>query len=225
MGPYTSIVKMNAFRTTCSRLSRNTFIPFCVHRDALEEKTSKDSHPRIWVDCEMTGLNSETDQILEIFCIITNSQLETLDDAGWGCVVHHPQSTLSAMGEWCTNMHASTGLTAKVLSSTTTPEDAAAGLLEYIQRYVPEKGQGLLAGNSVHADKAFLSKGPYNAVLEHLHYRIVDVSSIYECVIAWCGLDVLMGIPSKKKRHTAKEDILESIAEARYYKDAIFARK
>ena len=98
-------------------------------------------------------------------------------------------------------------------------------LLQYIQRFVPETSRGLLAGNSVHADKAFLSKGPYKKVIDHLHYRIVDVSSIYECARVWCGLDVLENIPKKQKNHTAKEDILESIAEARYYKEAIFATR
>jgi len=135
----------------------------------------------------------------------------------------HPRPVLTSMkGEWCTKTHEESGLTSKVFESKVTPEEAADALLEYIKKYVPEPNRGLLAGNSVHADKAFLSKGPYKKVIDHLHYRILDVSSIYECAKVWCGMDVLENIPEKQKRHTARDDILESIAEARYYKEAIF---
>ena len=135
------------------------------------------------------------------------------------------QLLTATQGEWCTETHKESGLTKKVSESTVTPEEAADLLLQYIKRFVPEPSRGLLAGNSVHADKAFLSKGPYKKVIDHLHYRILDVSSIYECARVWCGMDVLLNIPQKQKKHTAKEDILESIEEARYYKEAIFATR
>jgi oligoribonuclease len=77
------------------------------------------------------------------------------------------------------------GLTAAVIESTTTPQQAASDLLSYIQKHIPEKGVALLAGNSVHADRAFLRKGPYQKVLDHLHYRILDVSSIKEAARRW----------------------------------------
>lgn len=93
-------------------------------------------------------------------------------------------------------------------------------------RFVPERGIALLAGNSVHADKAFLRKGAFRRVHDHLSYRILDVSSIKEAVRRWCAEEdnVLAGAPVKKCLHLAREDILESIAEARYYRDVIFRR-
>ncbi|KKK24211.1 phosphoglucomutase [Aspergillus rambellii] len=134
--------------------------------------------PLVWIDCEMTGLSPETDQILQICCYITNAQLELLDAAGFETVIHHPKSTLDQMSEWCITTHGRTGLTAAVLASTVTPATAAAELLAYIQRFVPQPRTALLAGNSVHADKAFLARGPYAKVLEWLHYRIVDLAEL-----------------------------------------------
>ena len=111
-----------------------------------------------------------------------------------------------------------------MIASKTTPEQAAADLLEYIKKYVPEPKRALLAGNSVHADKAFLRKEPYSKVIDHLSYRILDVSTLKEAAKRWSSLDVLIGVPKKKLLHAAKDDILESIAEAKYYKEAIFQR-
>ena len=82
----------------------------------------------------------------------------------------------------------------------------------------------MLAGNTVHADKAFLRKEPYAKVIKHLSYRILDVSAMKEAARRWCEEDILNGMPTKKGLHRAKEDILDSIAEARYYKEAIFQR-
>ncbi len=80
-----------------------------------------------------------------------------------------------------------------------------------------------MAGNTVHADKAFLRKEPYNKVHDHFSHRILDVSSLKEAARRWSSLNVLLGVPKKKLLHTAKSDILESIAEAKYYKEAIFS--
>ena len=106
-----------------------------------------------------------------------------------------------------------------------TAEQAATELLEYIKKYVPEPRQGLLAGNSVHADKAFLRKEPYKKVHDHLSYRILDVSSLKEASKRWSPSDVLDGVPRKRATHKAKDDIFESIGEARYYKEVIFQGK
>lgn len=128
-------------------------------------------------------------------------------------------------GEWCTKTHGESGLTARVLESKTTPEQAATELLAYIKTHIPEPKRGLLAGNSVHADKAFLRKDPYKKIVDHLSYRIFDVSTIKEAAKRWSPLDLLIDVPKKKLNHTAKADIIESIEEARYYKEMIFQKK
>lgn len=169
----------------------------------------------------MTGLNPDSDAVIEIFCLITNDQLELVDEAGWGTVIHQTKERMDLMDEWCTRTHGNSGLTAAVIASQVTPDQAANELLEYIQSYVPKKRVALLAGNSVHADRAFLRKEPFAKILDHLHYRILDVSSIKEATWRWCPA-VASKAPAKKGLHTAKDDILESINEARYYRSTIF---
>ncbi|KAF4839219.1 Oligoribonuclease [Colletotrichum siamense] len=178
--------------------------------------------PLVWIDCEMTGLDPDKEEIIEIFCIITTGNLEVVDPEGWGCVVHQSEERMAQMDDWCTKTHGNSGLTAAVIKSTTTPEQAADELLAYVQRHVPEKRTALLAGNSVHADRSFLVKEPYRKVMDHLHYRILDVSSIKEAAKRWAPTQVLDNVPVKQGLHQAKEDILESIAEAKYYREAIF---
>lgn len=112
-----------------------------------------------------------------------------------------------------------------MLASKTTPEQAATDLLEYITKFVPEPKRGLLAGNSIHADKAFLRQEPYKKVVDHLHYRLFDVSTMKEALKRWGSLDQLLAVPKKTGTHTARADILESIAEARYFKEAIFRKQ
>lgn len=170
----------------------------------------------------MTGLNPDTEEILEIYCVLTTGNLEVIDDEGFHAVVHWPKARLDQMDDWCTATHGNSGLTAAVLASSTTPSEAAAGLYDYITRLVPERRKALLAGNSVHADRAFLRRGPYARVVDHLHYRILDVSAIKEAARRWSPPGVAAGAPPKKGRHLARDDILESIEEARYYRDAIF---
>ncbi|KAF4908813.1 Oligoribonuclease [Colletotrichum fructicola] len=178
--------------------------------------------PLVWIDCEMTGLDPDKEEIIEIFCIITTGNLEVVDSEGWGCVVHQSEERMAQMDDWCTKTHGNSGLTAAVIKSTTTPEQAAYELLAYVKRHVPEKRTALLAGNSVHADRSFLVKEPYRKVMDHLHYRILDVSSIKEAAKRWAPTQVLDNVPVKQGLHQAKEDILESIAEAKYYREAIF---
>jgi len=170
----------------------------------------------------MTGLNANTDSILQISCFITDYDLNVMDVDGWGAIVHHDQASLDRMDEWCTRTHASTGLTAAAIASSSTAEEAAQGLLKYIQKYVPTPRSALLAGNSVHADKAFLSRAPYDRVLAHFHYRILDVSTIKEAVRRWAPRETVALIPKKKGRHEAREDILESIEEAWFYQQKFF---
>lgn len=173
---------------------------------------------------QMTGLDFDKDEIIEIYCLITNGDLALADTEGWGTVVHQPQARMDQMNEWCARTHGQTGLTAAVVASDVTPEQAADGLLAYIKKHVPEAGTGILAGNSVHADRAFLNREPYRKVLDHLHYRILDVSSLKEATRRWSPR-ALETMPVKKMLHKAKDDILESIEEARFYKEAVFQRR
>lgn len=171
----------------------------------------------------MTGLNPDTEEILEIYCIVTTGNLEILDEEGLHLIIHWPESRLSQMDEWCTNTHGNSGLTQAVLDSTTTPQQAADALYAYITKLVPEPRKALLAGNSIHADRTFLRKAPYDRVLDHLHYRLVDVTTIKEVARRWAAPRITKKVPRKKGTHKARDDILESIEEARYYRDAIFA--
>ncbi|ETS86921.1 hypothetical protein PFICI_00749 [Pestalotiopsis fici W106-1] len=177
----------------------------------------------VWIDCEMTGLDPDREEIIEIFCIITTGTLEVVDEAGLGIVIHQSKERMDQMDDWCTKTHGQSGLTAAVIASTVTPEQAADELLAYIKKYVPEKG-AILAGNSVHADRAFLRKEPYRKVVRHLHHRILDVSTLKEAARRWCPKKIIHNAPQKKGLHQAKDDILESIEEARYYKETIFKR-
>ena len=170
----------------------------------------------------MTGLDRQLDQIMSVCCFITDADLNLLDDGGFEAIVKHDRSTLDRMDDWCTATHGRTGLTEACLNSTTTAEEAAQGLLTYIRRYVPEEREALLAGNSVHADKDFLSKSPYDIVIRHLHYRILDVSSIKEAALRWAPEEILKRVPQKRNLHQAREDIQDSIEEAKFYRDAFF---
>ncbi|KAI9737104.1 MAG: hypothetical protein M1834_000694 [Cirrosporium novae-zelandiae] len=180
--------------------------------------TLRSTYPLVWVDCEMTGLDVQNDSILSIACFITDYQLNVIEPNGWEAIIHHEKSRLDQMDEWCTQHHGQSGLIAATIASKTTAEEAAEGLFQYVKQHVPKARVALLAGNSVHADKAFLSKTPYEKVLQHLHYRIFDVSSLKEAVRRWAPDTVLGLVPKKQNLHTAREDILESIEEARFYK-------
>jgi oligoribonuclease len=173
----------------------------------------------------MTGLDTENDTIMSLAAFVTDANMNLIDEAGYEAVVHHSKEQLDRMGDWCTQHHGQSGLTQACLDSSTTAEDAADGLLQYIKKYVPERRTGLLAGNSVHADKSFLVQPPYKIVTDHLHYRILDVSSIKEAARRWAPKEVLKKIPRKQMLHEARADILESIEEARFYRETFFLKK
>lgn len=186
---------------------------------------SRSLQPLVWIDCEMTGLDTEVDTIMSLCCFITDYELNLLDEHGYEVVIHHDQAQLDRMGEWCTDHHGASGLTKACLESSTTAEQAADELLAYVQSYEPERKKALLSGNTVHADQRFLRKEPWRKVVSHLHHRIMDVSAIKEAAKRWAPEEVLKKSPQKRGKHEAKADILESIAEARYYKDMFFAPK
>ena len=191
-----------------------------VHREMPE---SRSTDPLVWIDCEMTGLDATKESIMSLACFITDYKLNLLDDKGYEVIIHHTQQQMDAMGEWCKQHHGASGLTQACLDSSTTAETAAYELLGYIQKYAPERRRALLAGNTVHADKTFLVREPWAKVIRHLHHRILDVSTIKEAARRWAPEEVLKKTPKKAGKHEAKADILESIAEAKYYKTMFFS--
>ena len=170
----------------------------------------------------MTGLDTDKDTIMSYACFITDHDLNLLDEQGSEAIIHHTQDQMDAMGEWCRDHHGASGLTQACLSSSVSAEQAADQLLRYVQKYVPDRWRALLAGNTVHADKSFLVKEPWSPVIRHLHHRILDVSAIKEAARRWAPVDALKSSPQKAGKHEARADILESIEEARYYRDVFF---
>jgi oligoribonuclease len=171
----------------------------------------------VWIDLEMTGLNLQKDRIIEIACILTDASLETRI-RGPQLVIHQPDSLLTTMNDWCIEHHGKSGLTDLVRNSTINTADAESQVLKFIKQHIPEQKAGILAGNSVHVDRQFLCQ-EMPELIEHLHYRIVDVSTIKELVSNWCPKIRKF---SKKEAHRALDDIEESIAELLYYKTLAF---
>ncbi|CDR98934.1 hypothetical protein [Sporisorium scitamineum] len=145
--------------------------------------------PLVWIDCEMTGLDIERgDRLLEIACIITDGDLNPVDE-GVSYVISTPKHVLDNMNAWCVNQHALSGLTSACLSPTSYPHASVrAAILAYIRDRIPHPNSACLAGNTVHADKLFLLK-EMPELIHHLHYRIVDVSSVKEIVSRWYGAE------------------------------------
>lgn len=170
----------------------------------------------VWMDLEMTGLDPERDTILEIATIITDSELNIVAE-GPNIAIHHPDSVLEAMNDWCKVHHAKSGLTERVRQSTIGMKEAEARTLNFIRRHVPENTSPL-CGNSVHQDRRFLVR--YMPELEAwLHYRNIDVSTIKELGSRWYPK---LRAPRKKAEHLALADIRESIAELIFYREHFF---
>jgi oligoribonuclease len=173
--------------------------------------------PIVWIDCEMTGLDHKNDVIIEICCLITDKDLKLIDEEGYESVIHQDQIRMDQMDEWCTQHHGSSGLTEKVVKSTKTMGQVEEELLEYLRKYM-NKGVGILAGNSVHMDRLFMLKD-MPRVVDYLTYRIIDVSSVMEIAKRF-NPAVLAGQPRKQTAHTARADIIESIAQLAYFQQA-----
>lgn len=181
---------------------------------------AKDEVPNgrlVWIDCEMTGLDPRRDQIVEIACIVTEADLTEIDE-GVSIVIRPDDAPLAAMDEVVVKMHNDSGLIHEIPSGTTLA-DAQARVLEYVRKHVPEARKAPLAGSSVYVDRMFLAN--YMPELDtHLHYRLVDVSSIKELTKRWYP-KAYFNTPEKTGNHRALADIRESIAELRYYRDAV----
>lgn len=173
--------------------------------------------PIVWIDCEMTGLDHVNDHIIEICCLITDGDLNLVDEGGYESVIHCEKEKLDAMDSWCVEHHGSSGLTHKVLESTKTTQQVEQELLAYLQKYIPEPRQGVLAGNSVHMDRVFMMR-EFPKVINHLFYRIIDVSTIMEVSFRH-NAELASVFPRKKSAHTARSDILESIQQLKWYQD------
>lgn len=172
----------------------------------------------------MTGLDATSDTIMSIACFLTDYDLNLIEPNGYEAEIHTTKDALESMSDWCITHHGASGLSERCLKSTTTALEAAQGLLAYMKKWIPAPRSALLAGNSVHADKMFLVKEPWHIVMEHLHYRILDVSAIKEAARRWALQAVLEKAPKKEGKHEARADVLESIEEARFYRDAFFKK-
>ncbi|GAA2317861.1 oligoribonuclease [Streptomyces violaceusniger] len=172
----------------------------------------------VWIDCEMTGLSLANDALIEVAALVTDSELNILGD-GVDIVVRPPAEALVTMPEVVREMHTTSGLLAE-LEGGTTLEDAQDQVLAYIREHVPEAGKAPLCGNSVGTDRGFLLRD-MPTLESYLHYRIVDVSSIKELARRWYPR-AYFNSPKKNGNHRALADIHESIAELRYYREAIF---
>ncbi|GAA3754775.1 oligoribonuclease [Spinactinospora alkalitolerans] len=172
----------------------------------------------VWIDCEMTGLDLERDALIEVACLITDSELNQLDE-GVDVVVKPPQAALDQMGEFVTQMHTTSGLL-DVLDSGVTLQEAEELVLQHIRRYVPEPKKAPLCGNSIATDRMFIARD-MPLIDDHLHYRMVDVSSVKELLRRWYPR-VYFSSPEKHGGHRALADITESIRELRYYRAAAF---
>ncbi|KAH9941938.1 oligoribonuclease [Amylocystis lapponica] len=198
--------------------------------------------PMVWIDCEMTGLDARKDKILEIAVLITNGNLELVDD-GIEYIVHTEPEILDQMDEWCTKQHGKSGLAHACLTSRYSREYVAREVLAYIKKWIPQERTGVLAGNSVHADRAFLVE-EMPEITDWLHYRFIvdvssikvqtpfiyDMSSLERCF--WCSLQELFRrwypsarIPKEvfgNSSHRALDDIRGSIRELKWYRENIF---
>ncbi|HXR68156.1 MAG TPA: oligoribonuclease [Dermatophilaceae bacterium] len=172
----------------------------------------------VWVDCEMTGLSLTTDALIEVAALVTDFELNQLGD-GVDLVVKPPPEALDQMDDFVRNMHTSSGLLDELAAGITMAE-AEAQVLAYVREWVPEPAKAPLAGNSVGTDRGFLARD-MPELESHLHYRIIDVSSIKELSRRWFPR-AYFSSPKKAGGHRALADIRESIAELRYYREAVF---
>jgi oligoribonuclease len=172
----------------------------------------------VWIDCEMTGLSLEHDALIEVAALVTDFELNQLGD-GIDLVIKPPAEALEQMDDFVRDMHTTSGLLQE-LDSGVTLEDAQNQVLAYIREWVPEPRKAPLGGNTVGTDRNFLARDM--AELEaHLHYRIIDVSSIKELSRRWYPR-AYFNSPKKSGGHRALADIRESIAELRYYREVVF---
>jgi oligoribonuclease len=172
----------------------------------------------VWIDCEMTGLSLESDALVEVAALVTDYDLTVLGE-GVDVVIRPPDAALAQMGDFVREMHTASGLLDQ-LAAGATLDEAQAMVLDYVRAWAPEAGRAPLGGNTVATDRAFLARD-MRELEAHLHYRIIDVSSIKELSRRWFPR-AYFAAPQKTGGHRALADIRESIAELRYYREAVF---
>ena len=172
----------------------------------------------IWIDLEMTGLDTETHKVIEIATIVTDSELNILAE-GPVLAIHQPEEELQKMDEWCTTTHTGSGLVDRIRESKIDEQEAIRQTIEFLEKWVP-KGKSPICGNSVGQDRRFLYKH-MPELEQYFHYRYIDVSTLKELTRRWKP-EVLDGF-SKKGSHLALDDIRESIAELQYYRNTIIS--
>ena len=169
----------------------------------------------IWIDLEMTGLDPDTDVIIEIATIVTDNQLNVLEE-GPMIAVHQEDAILDGMDEWNTRQHGNSGLVDRVKNSKYSEAEAEKETLAFLEKYVP-KGKSPMCGNSICQDRRFLYKS-MRTLEEFFHYRNLDVSTLKELSRMWAPEEIHKGF-KKHGNHLAMDDIRESIAEMAYYRE------
>ncbi|WP_415853941.1 oligoribonuclease [Sinomonas sp. G460-2] len=172
----------------------------------------------VWIDCEMTGLDIARDALIEVAVLVTDAELTILGD-GVDVVIRPSDEALEGMNDFVRAMHTSSKLLDE-LPHGVTLEAAQAEVMAYIRKWVPEPNKAQLGGNSVGTDRMFLARD-MPEVIEHLHYRIIDVSTIKELARRWFPRAYFQA-PAKTGGHRALGDIRDSIDELRYYREAVF---
>jgi oligoribonuclease len=175
----------------------------------------------VWIDCEMTGLDLAHDALVEIACLVTDGQLNMLDD-GINLVIKPPAEALDHMPDIVREMHTKSGLLTE-LSGGITLAEAQEQVLAYVRAHVPEAKKVPLCGNSIATDRSFLARD-MPELDTFLHYRMVDVSSIKELARRWYPR-AYFASPEKHGGHRALADIRESVQELGYYREAVFVRR
>src|SRR6478609_6302856 len=175
---------------------------------------AQDANLLVWIDMEMTGLQPETDRIIEVALVVTDAALATVAEAPV-LVVHQDDATLAAMDSWNQSTHARSGLIDKVKASMLDEATVEQRMLAFLREHVPPKASPM-CGNSICQDRRFLAR--WMPVLEdYFHYRNLDVSTLKELVRRWKP-DLMKGVP-KEGKHEALADVHESIVELQYYRD------
>lgn len=175
----------------------------------------QDANNLVWIDLEMTGLDTQQDVIIEIATIVTDSQLNILAE-GPVIAVHQADAELARMDDWNQRQHGQSGLVARVKASRIDTLQAQLQTLEFLQQYVPAKASPM-CGNSICQDRRFLARC-MPELESYFHYRNLDVSTLKELVKRWAPPEIAKGV-SKKAAHLALDDIRESIIELRYYRE------